>query len=703
MASEEDSPEENKNEEEQQEPNVEAVVNESRSIDDLVINEPSMNANNGKPVVATFSDHFTLPLPSSVVRYREKHSAALIVEGNTSQFILEETLDSNSKQRRIEIRRLVNTSEGVRVLRLMYGLVTVFWTGFLFVLCLHVLLFLFLDLAIESGNTSIKKKAEASSITALGVLLAVPAFVQGLSTALVIAGTFVVDSVRGHYLIRNFAFGKIQNPVLVEWVFFAFFLGMPVTVLCGALLVGNDTWWATTLLFWWASVAVMFVLFCFNVVWYELKACFEVLRNRYQQDASDERWGFFQSLGRLILLRQKARLGAHQRTSYLSFGTLVDIENTDKSIAKDTVVPESYRDSISWLGKLTLSDFMLNSRCYESLTQNHQEERVYTIDDARDVRPYITSYTWSLEKIFCRRSHSRYIAIVAGPGAVTKGQLRSSMICSAIGTTLIVAFVFSLLYYLSGGLMVSLAVVICGIFAYYPTLKSTYELYQFGKHFVMSTDALDDADVDDDEALAAAAQKEYEKSDEAETSKAVYLVEEVRRVSKPKLWLCWTIFGLEVILFFIYPLASLISVKNHPLALLYGAVVGVWFIRYYINAAVVLEETGHMSLVDGDTQEEQWKNQSRLNEIVGKITRGRSQYAYAGVLGGICLIFMALMLGAVGLNVEESETFDKPYLYADTSLYQYQAQDSMRYPSCTLTSNLGSSPLNSMAGTYHQI
>lgn len=27
----------------------------------------------------------------------------------------------------------------------------------------------------------------------------------------------------------------------------------------------------------------------------------------------------------------------------------------------------------------------------------------------RDVRPYVTSYTWSLEKIFCRPKNSRYI------------------------------------------------------------------------------------------------------------------------------------------------------------------------------------------------------------------------------------------------------------------------------------------------------
>lgn len=109
------------------------------------------------PVVSSFKDHFTLPIPSSVIRYRNLHSAARILETSDAQFVLEDLYDEDTKTRQVSIRRIHDTSEGVRVLRLLYAIVAAFWTGFLFILCLQILLFLFLDVAIQSGATSVKK------------------------------------------------------------------------------------------------------------------------------------------------------------------------------------------------------------------------------------------------------------------------------------------------------------------------------------------------------------------------------------------------------------------------------------------------------------------------------------------------------------------------------------------------------------------
>lgn len=109
------------------------------------------------PIVSTFKDHFTLQIPSSVVRYRNLHSAARILEASDAQFILEDLYDERDKTRHVSVRRIHDTSEGVRFLRTLYALVTAFWTGFLFIFCLQILLFLFLDVAIQSGATSIQK------------------------------------------------------------------------------------------------------------------------------------------------------------------------------------------------------------------------------------------------------------------------------------------------------------------------------------------------------------------------------------------------------------------------------------------------------------------------------------------------------------------------------------------------------------------
>lgn len=107
-----------------------------------------------QPEISKFHDHFTLLIPSSTIRYREGRAAARVLEANDAQFVLEETYDKKYDRHSVSIRRIHDTSEGVRVLRTSYLIVTAFWTGFLFVFCLQILLFLFLDLAIQAGATS---------------------------------------------------------------------------------------------------------------------------------------------------------------------------------------------------------------------------------------------------------------------------------------------------------------------------------------------------------------------------------------------------------------------------------------------------------------------------------------------------------------------------------------------------------------------
>ena len=53
------------------------------------------------------------------------------------------------------------------------------------------------------------------------------------------------------------------------------------------LLSGMDEWWEVTSLFWLASVATVFAIFCINVVFYEMRACFEVMKN-YRHDDDDD-------------------------------------------------------------------------------------------------------------------------------------------------------------------------------------------------------------------------------------------------------------------------------------------------------------------------------------------------------------------------------------------------------------------------------
>lgn len=53
--------------------------------------------------------------------------------------------------------------------------------------------------------------------------------------------------------------------------------------------------------------------------------------------------------------------------------------------------------------------------------------------------------TWSLERMYCNPASSRYVAIVRGPGSLTKNQVLSSLGCSILGTVLVTLLIVSFL------------------------------------------------------------------------------------------------------------------------------------------------------------------------------------------------------------------------------------------------------------------
>jgi hypothetical protein len=114
---------------------------------------------------------------------------------------------------------------------------------FFFTFCLQVLLFLVLDLAVESGATAVNPEVHVGSI--IGVVLAMVTFVIAFTEALVIAGHYILDTWEGHFLAKKFIFKKLSS-VAIDWVFFFFFLGCPLSIMCIALLMKYDNWWEIT-------------------------------------------------------------------------------------------------------------------------------------------------------------------------------------------------------------------------------------------------------------------------------------------------------------------------------------------------------------------------------------------------------------------------------------------------------------------------
>ena len=341
------------------------------------------------PFIASFKDHFSLPMPSSRIRFRSHRSAARVIEQEDGQFILEESYNPEDGEHDVTIKRIEDRSAGATALRAIYAIVTAFWTGFLLIFSLQVLLFLTLDLAIQLGITS---KQDPNYGAALGVLCSYPAFVYGLASALVIAGAFIGDVWRGHFLIRNFAFRKIKSTA-VEWIFFSFFLGLPFFIMCCLMLASNENWWVISGTFWFFSVFTFFVIFCFNVIFFEIRACRQIMRLKYTDD-NNHSW--FHVTIKAFLLRQVARYSAIQYVAFISKGALQDTEATDKG-GEENMIVETRTVSLSPLGKLTLWPRLSTNGglgLYENIQENPQQ--VYTIDDARDVRPFLTARKCSM-------------------------------------------------------------------------------------------------------------------------------------------------------------------------------------------------------------------------------------------------------------------------------------------------------------------
>ena len=93
-----------------------------------------------------YRDHYSLAYPSSTVRFRSSGKSYRVYEGNRSQFLLEENAGE------ITVKRVSDRTTGTMFLRAIFTVVTVLWSGFLFVFCTQILIFLVMDLVVYLGE-----------------------------------------------------------------------------------------------------------------------------------------------------------------------------------------------------------------------------------------------------------------------------------------------------------------------------------------------------------------------------------------------------------------------------------------------------------------------------------------------------------------------------------------------------------------------
>jgi hypothetical protein len=347
---------------------------------DTKVSDEETGKEQERPVHATFAaprtryrDHYSLAYPSSTVRFRSSGKSYRVYEGNRSQYVLEEEHSGE-----ITVKRVTDRTNGVMFLRAVSTVVTFLWSGFLFVFCTQILIFLVMDLVVYLGGTT---GSDVAVGRAIGSFLSFPLFIHGLSQALIIAGHFIADTWASHYLIKTLVF-RTRNSVLAAWTTFCFFLGFPLFCMGVSLLSGRPDWWSITALFWFSSVSVFYVIFALVIIYYEIKACLEMVANEYNIQNDDK----LELIKKCILLRQVNTLSGKKSRVYMARGTLHNVDSI-----RTTVTEKELRYYPYFYSRFTEWPFLQRIGMIEPVLA---PKLTYPVEEALGVRPFVTRTTW---------------------------------------------------------------------------------------------------------------------------------------------------------------------------------------------------------------------------------------------------------------------------------------------------------------------
>mmetsp|Transcript_13844 Transcript_13844/g.20424 ORF Transcript_13844/g.20424 Transcript_13844/m.20424 type:complete len:968 (+) Transcript_13844:160-3063(+) len=639
-------------------------------------------------------DHFSLRSRGSRIYFEDTNTVDIVWSDGTNQYVIEDDYDENGKNEIEQIKLVKTASTGLILMRGTYTLVCLFWTGFLLVCSLQLLLYLVLDLLIQSGATEQKG---GIPLLGIGTFLAFPLYLLGLANVMIIAGSYVSDTWNGQELLKEFAFGLKKAKVKIEWLSFLIFLGLPVTVMCIAIFSGRKDWWEVTSLFWFYSIGFLFFLYASTLIATAVYGSFIVTRNWRDilddgivNDSAD----FWETVSQAIQTRNHHCFSGLLTFSYITEGS-IDRSGVHKSLKR--VGREDKPPSRSLWTRFVSLGFM--DFFYEDVTEAMQAQgynvkdigvavknpsfigeggiELFDMDDVQGYRPFLTRDTWSLEKIFCRDPKSRYVVVYDGPDAVTKAQMYSSVACFILGNTFgIVVLAAALRWF--GASIVAISVVIVGLLTYRITrLKSAGGIIKIIREMNL---------------------RQEDEEDDDGKSLGLFQVWRRFRTRQPKRIFCFLIFGMEVFFLFLWPLFTLYFIGNHKTATVFLILGLIFFVRSYFDPAIVLEETNQMSYVDIPDQPNEveldnkwsdslkyskshWTKQSRLVKIVNTVNRSKLGPFWLNALASFLFILVALF--AIALATKGEKGFNSTeYTYLKD--FYYDQQKDLPYPTCNI-------------------
>mmetsp|Transcript_31902 Transcript_31902/g.77500 ORF Transcript_31902/g.77500 Transcript_31902/m.77500 type:complete len:1216 (+) Transcript_31902:130-3777(+) len=658
------------------------------------------------------------------------HTASRVIEDSSTQIILEERYDQVTRERKVIVKRVNTGSKGLQLLRILYALVCALWLGIFFAVAVQLLLNMVLDLSIVSGQTSINGNLVAWK--AIGIILGLVQVTVSLAEGLVIGTRFVLDAWGGHHVIRELFFLR-RDLVFVDWMYFWFVLGIPLCVLIGCLFARSDVFLEITGITWFSSISIIFACFALYTIWYEVRGAFNFVKNDLERksavedtvppgeeggsnlDANNDpqrmpsvkdltssdnpksKFSFWYVLRTAILMRQVRRYSGKERHRYLA-KSLVDATGMDGDMYKSDIVGSSFVKRIAVFSRMSQWDFF--TKTIPLFTKLQIPKKMFSLSDAQGTRPFLTKWTWSLEKVFCFPQSSSTVAIIDGPGALTRRQIRSTLTIKVLGMTMCVLLVISTLtwFEFGPGLIAAASVLLFAIVILH-LLRVRNE-----SQLVLSLKAYKDA-------LTKEGDEDPEYGDESDNEKyqlktkierrtfvnrnagkyikgmntGVYIVIQHYRLTQANPWLCWIMMGVEVILFWVWPAVALWVNLDYTVASLFTFIVLISGVRHYLNIATVIQETGRMDLTaTGKSRSERWAHMSRLTTILQSVSIDKVKWVWTAILAFMGCAFVFLYFAGVSSDQSTESTSIRQFTFLPPDFYYPPQPKDIRYPTCSI-------------------
>jgi len=331
------------------------------------------------------------------------------------------------------LRETVQVSPGLTVLRSIYSVMAVFMGGFLFILGFDILLFLFIHLvSVFNENQGIGIADFVASF------FSVPVFVYSLAFAMTLVTSFVVDTFYGNPFIRSFGLGV----VFTEWMAFIFYLGVPLLTFIATLFMGKPNWWEISLLTWFVSVLTFWCIFSACVFYFEVTQCLKLERDRHEEKDAIGQMGWLE--------KTRYWLGKAKDATKRTMRIRLSGKETKYKKQKGEETPE-YDDKHNSCPVGLFSLLTMKLPCYKQFDEEEQKKKIRTLGEVLGFTSYITRYSWSLDKLFCRTGgNTSSIFVTSGEARVSERQIQSSIACRIIGNLLICLLVIGLFVWLSG-------------------------------------------------------------------------------------------------------------------------------------------------------------------------------------------------------------------------------------------------------------